>query len=80
MGRSEARRQGPFIGARPTEGSVARLIGGLEHGDDKTRLAATEGLAMLERADLAGYAVERLPREPRPGIRAALEALIAASR
>ncbi len=64
-----------FIGRAPTAGSAARLIGGLEHGDDGTRLAAAEGIRDLGRPDLAGYARERVPREPRPAIRALLETI-----
>ncbi|MDJ0975082.1 MAG: EboA domain-containing protein [Planctomycetota bacterium] len=64
-----------FIGRAPTEGTRARLVGGLEHGDDGTRLAAAEGVRDLGDASLTAYAKERLPREPREGIRAVLEAI-----
>jgi len=58
-----------FLGRAPVPGSVARILGGLEHGDDATRLAAAEGLFALKRPDLAPYAKERLEREPREVIR-----------
>jgi len=62
-----------IIGHAPVPGSAARLLGGIEHGDDETRLAAAEGLLALGRADLAPFARERLEREPRAAIRAILE-------
>lgn len=62
-----------IIGRAPVAGSVARILGGIENGNDGTRLAATEGLEALGRADLAPYARERLDREPREVIRRILE-------
>lgn len=61
------------IAHAPTEGTIARLLGGLEHGDDHHRLAAAEGLAHLDREDLRPYLLERLGRENLPRIRAVLE-------
>lgn len=58
-----------LIALAPTEGSVARVVGGLEHGDDRVRLAAARGLLALNRKDLAAFARERLPREPREEVR-----------
>lgn len=58
-----------LIGRAPCPGSAARLVGGLEHGDDGVRLAAAEGLLALNRRELAPFAAERLPREPRAPIR-----------
>jgi hypothetical protein len=66
-----------LIGRAPCPGSVARLLGGLEHGDDGVRLAAAEGLLALGRVDLVPFAAERLPREVRPVVRAALQQLTA---
>jgi hypothetical protein len=66
------------IAHAPAEGTIARLLGGLEHGDDHHRLAAAEGLAHLRRADLRPYLAERLPRENLPRIRAVLERAIGA--
>ena len=65
------------IGYAPVAGSVGRLLGGIEHGDYETRLAAAEGLLALGRADLAPFAKERLEREPRAAIRDLLEKLAA---
>lgn len=65
-----------FIGRAPAPGTAARLLGGLEHGDDPTRLAAVEGLEALARSDLAPFLRERLEREPREAIRARIEALL----
>lgn len=62
-----------MIARAPCPGTLARLIGGLEHGDDRLRLAAAEGIALLHRSDLTAFARERLSREPRPEIRTALE-------
>jgi HEAT repeat protein len=76
-GRAVWRDTWRMIGRAPCPGSVARLIGGLEHGDDGVRLAAAEGLASLGRADLAPFAAERLPREPRENVRAVLQRLTA---
>lgn len=64
-----------FIGRAPTEGTRARLIGGLEHGDDATRRAAAEGIRDLGDDALAVYARERIPREPREDIRGVLETI-----
>ena len=57
----------------PVAGTVARVIGGLEHGDDQRRLAAAEALLLLNRGELRAFAKERLGREPRPEIRALLQ-------
>lgn len=67
-----------LIGRAPCPGSVARLVGGLEHGDDGVRLAAAEGLLALRRPDLAPFAAERLAREGRDSIRTVLQQLVAA--
>jgi hypothetical protein len=66
-----------LIGRAPTQGTVARLIGGLEHGDDGVRLSAVEGLLQLGRPELLPFAQERLPREQRPEVQAALRRLLA---
>ncbi|MBX3462468.1 MAG: EboA domain-containing protein [Planctomycetes bacterium] len=65
-----------LLGRAPCPGAAARLLGGLEHGDDGVRLAAAEGLLALARADLRPFAAERLPREPRAEVRAALQRLL----
>lgn len=62
-----------MIAHAPIDGTEARLIGGLECGDDAHRLAAAEGVSALGRRDLARYVAQRLPREESPRIRAALE-------
>ncbi len=62
-----------LIAFAPIEGTAARLIGGLEHGDDLRRRSAAEGLAVLNHKDLQPFIRERLRREPRAEIRAALE-------
>jgi len=67
-----------LIAFAPTEGSVARIVGGLEHGDDQQRLAAAEGCLQLNRADLKPFVSERLTREPRPAIRAVLQRIVKA--
>ncbi len=64
-----------LIGRAPCPGTAARLVGGLEHGDDGIRLAAAEGLLALNRRELAPFAAERLDREVREPIRAALRRL-----
>lgn len=74
-GRAVWRDTWRLIGRAPTAGSAARLVGGLEHGDDGVRLAAAEGLLASKRADLQAFARERLPREPRAEIRAVLQQL-----
>ena len=66
-----------LIACAPTEGTTARLIGHLEHGDDSHRLAAVEGIARLGRADLIPFLRERIDREPRPEIREALDHAVA---
>ncbi|MCA8950538.1 MAG: EboA domain-containing protein [Planctomycetes bacterium] len=74
-GRAVWRDTWRLSGRAPTAGTAARLVGGLEHGDDGVRAAAAEGLFALGRPDLAQFAAERLPREPRGEIRALLERL-----
>ncbi|MFK7739200.1 MAG: EboA domain-containing protein [Planctomycetota bacterium] len=76
-GRSVWRDTWRMLGCAPCPGALARLIGGLEHGDDGVRRAAADGLLKLpERgAGVAGFAKERLPREPRADIRTLLQQL-----
>ncbi|MBI5850304.1 MAG: EboA domain-containing protein [Planctomycetes bacterium] len=62
-----------LIAFAPAAGTRARLIGGLEHGDDAVRLAAAEGIATLRDASLLGFVEERLPREDSARVRVALE-------
>jgi hypothetical protein len=68
-GRAVWRDTWRMIGRAPCPGAAARLVGGLEHGDDGVRLAAAEGLLSLCRPDLIPFAVERLPREPVAAVR-----------
>ena len=75
-GRSVWRDTWRLIGKAPCPGASARLVGGLEHGDDGVRLAAAEGLRALGRADLHHFAKERLPREPRDDVRTALQRIV----
>jgi len=75
-GRAVWRDTWRLIGMSPTAGTAARLVGGLEHGDDGVRAAAAEGLLALNRKDLRPFAAERLPREPRAEIRAQLQNLV----
>lgn len=65
-----------LIARAPAPGTLARLIGHLEHGDDRHRLAAAVGCAHLRLPELAPFLRERLARETRPAIRAALEAAL----
>jgi hypothetical protein len=78
-GRAVWRDTWRMIGRAPTAGSVARLVGGLEHGDDGVRLAAVDGLQSLGRPDLLPFARERLAREVRPAVREALQRLLHAA-
>lgn len=71
-GRAVWRDTDRLCGRAPVAGTVARILGGLEHGDDGRRLAAAEGLVLLGRKDLALFAKERLAREPREAIRQVL--------
>jgi len=73
-----------LIARAPTAGSLGRLAGALEHGDDGHRLAAAEGLVHVgsgapARPFLLELARERLPREPRADVRTALERALNAS-
>jgi hypothetical protein len=61
------------IAHAPTAGTIARLLGGLEHGDDQHRLAAAAGLAHLGNEALLPFLRERLDRENLPRIRAVLQ-------
>jgi hypothetical protein len=72
-----------LIAQAPVAGTLARLAGGLEHGDDRVRLSAAEGLAILAAhngaaAGLRAFARERLEREPRAAVRDALQRAIGA--
>jgi hypothetical protein len=62
-----------LIARAPTRGTIARLVGHLEHGDDRLRLSAAEGLAHLNRRELQPFLAERLEREPCAPIRAVLQ-------
>lgn len=64
-----------MLARAPVAGTVARLLGGLEHGDDNRRRAAAEGLLALNRKDLRPFAEERLPREPRADVQDLLRRL-----
>ena len=75
-GRAVWRDTWRLIGMAPCPGSRARLVGGLEHGDDGVRLAAAEGLAALRAPDLLAFARERVGREPRAPIAAILNRLL----
>ena len=66
-----------LIAHAPAPGTIARLIGHLEHGDDRHRLGAAEGLLHLGRPEHVPYLTERLEREPRESIRAVLAQAIA---
>lgn len=74
-----------LLGLHPCRGAFGRLLGGIEHGDDRVRLAATAGLLHLADADreaaaqIARFADERLPREPRSDVRAQLQRLVTAA-
>lgn len=78
-GRLVWRDTATLIARAPTQGTLARIIGGLEHGDDGTRLAAAEGCEVIlsrqghPREELRRYLEERLPREPHADVRTALE-------
>ncbi|HEX5050830.1 MAG TPA: EboA domain-containing protein [Planctomycetota bacterium] len=79
-GRAVWRDTWRLIGRAPCPGSTARLVGGLEHGDDGVRLAAAEGLLALvgdEPGELRAFAAERLPREPREPVRTILQRIAA---
>lgn len=75
-GRAVWRDTWRLIGRAPCPGAAARLVGGLEHGDDGVRLAAADGLLALGRADLRPFAAERLPREPRAEVRSVLQRIV----
>jgi len=66
-----------LIARAPAPGTLARLVGHLEHGSDGHRLAAAEGLEHIDAAELAPFVADRLTREPRAEIRAALQRFVA---
>jgi hypothetical protein len=80
-GRSVWRHTYRMLGLAPCAGAFARLLGGLEHGDDGVRQAAADGLLALRASDndaatlIAQFARERSPREPRAAIKKQLEQL-----
>lgn len=65
-----------LIAKAPTAGTIARIAGGLEHGDDAHRLAAARGLPYVKDERLLALARERLDREPRPEICDAIRAVL----
>lgn len=80
-GRSVWKHTYRMLGLAPCAGALARLIGGLEHGDDGVRQAAADGLLALRAKDgdnaalIARFASERAPREPRSAIKEQLQRL-----
>ncbi len=62
-----------LIALAPTQGTRARLAGGLEHGEDATRLATARGLQHLQDPYLQKLGMERREREPVAEIRQALQ-------
>ena len=72
-GRAVWRDTARLIARAPTNGTLARLIGHLEHGDDGQRLAAVEGLIELGDRCTERFLQERRDREPRDSIRSAIE-------
>ncbi|MHC5065209.1 MAG: EboA domain-containing protein [Planctomycetota bacterium] len=64
-----------LIAHAPIAGSLARILGGLEHGDDRIRLAAIRGLTVVYRPELKAFVLERLEHEPRNELRVLLETL-----
>jgi hypothetical protein len=61
----------------PVPGTVARVLGDLEHGDDDRRANAVLALAVLGLSDLVPFVRAREARAPRPAIRRAIEDLLA---
>lgn len=61
----------------PVAGTLARVLGDLEHGDAGRRLSAARAVATLRRPDLLPFARERLAREDKPDVRAELERALA---
>lgn len=76
-GRSVWRDTVRLAAGAPVPGTVARVLGDLEHGDAGRRLAAAEALSVLRRPDLLPFARERLAREDKPDVRTALERALA---
>jgi hypothetical protein len=72
-GRSVWRDTLRMAAGAPAPGTIARVLGGLEHGDAGLRLAAAEALLDLQRTDLFPYARDRAARERDPDVRAALD-------
>ena len=64
----------------PVPGTLGRIIGDLEHGDDDRRLAAAEAAAIVHDPRLLPLRAAREAREPKPAIRAACEAALATLR
>jgi len=78
-GRRVWRDTNRVIAHAPTHGSLSRLAGGLEHGDDAHRLAAAESLALIDNETLRAMARDRLGREPVAAIREAIERALTAT-
>lgn len=66
-----------LIGHAPCPGARARLVGGIEHGDDRVRRMAARGLSALGDSSLLPFVRERLERERDEEVRAALERTLA---
>lgn len=65
-----------MIAHAPIAGSLARILGGLEHGDERIRRAAIQGLKVINRPELNVFVRERLAHEAHSGLRALLATLI----
>lgn len=68
-----------LIAHAPTAGTLARIAGGLEHGDDAHRIAAARGAAHIADPVLLRLARERLDREPSAAVRTELAAALRAA-
>jgi hypothetical protein len=66
----------PVVAGYPLPGVLPKLIGLLEHPDDVLREAAATALARIGDPRGKQFAAERLERETRPPVRAALERAI----
>ncbi len=64
----------------PVPGTLGRIIGDLEHGDDGRRLAAVEAAALVRDPRVRPFLEARAMREPKPAIRAACEVALASLR
>lgn len=67
----------PVVAGHPTPGLAAKMLGLIEHPDDRLRRSAASALAILRDRDTVRFIADRLSREPREPVKSALRTALA---